>query len=592
MRNFLVPLTGADVAWVNGRLHSRSFDDIYFAPDGPKETLRAFIEPAHVFERIKSSKTFSIFEFGFGTGLNFLTLARGLIDRRINTRVRYVSVDRFPLERTDMKRALSSYRADVAMIDELLSQLPPRVRGWHRRYFNAGRLELTLCYADINEALHEFAVADRQGIDAWFLDGFAPDRNPQMWSPGLFMSMRALTNPHGTVTTYSAAGRVRKALHNAGFKVTRIENQPPQKRHTTLAEIDKKGLTSTFVPRQVVVIGGGFAGTIVARTLAYKGVPVRLYERETQVGAATSAIPAAIQHPRLSSADTPVAAFRLHAYAHAQALLQRFDPVTCVGGLHLADSGMSIERLTEVATLVENDWVTMLNAMEIRQRSHGYIVESGAWFPKSAIVNGPDLCRTLTHHDLIHLALDEHRNHAHAMDAPQIYATGAKLLNPINSLPIEAIAIPGQVDAFSADEATQLISPLVARDGYVASRDSILFAGSTYEYKPWAAGSAAHTNRQRITRLLPDTNIRHMFSFRADRVVTSDRLPVVGSVGRNQWVSWGHGSSGTITTAFAAELLASTLLNEIPIGIPAISPLLAPNRFLLRQQRRPDPLRR
>ena len=93
MSSFLAPLPDPDIVWADERLHSNRFRDIYFAQDGPAETHRVFIEPANLIERIRSESVFSIMEFGFGTGLNFLTLAQILSDHRINTRVRYISVD-------------------------------------------------------------------------------------------------------------------------------------------------------------------------------------------------------------------------------------------------------------------------------------------------------------------------------------------------------------------------------------------------------------------------------------------------------------------------------------------------------------------
>ena len=338
-----------DIVWNEDRLHSKQFRDIYFAHDGPAETRRVFIEPANLIERMRDQPTFSIMEFGFGTGLNFLTLARMVQDSRIHTRIRYISIDNYPLHHADIARALKPFKPDLALVDALLSRLPPRIPGWHRRYFLDPRLELTLCYDNVAAALDEFLTADKRGIDAWFLDGFAPDRNPDMWQPDLFEKMRAISKNGGTVTTFSAAGRVRSSLQRAGFQVERIEGTGSQKRHTTLATLERGGFNPAASPTKVRVVGGGIAGTTVAQTLARKGVSVELSERETTVGSATSAIPAAIQHPRLSAADTLLAFFRIHAYAHAQAMLKGYDAISTIGALHLPDDGMSVERLSDVA---------------------------------------------------------------------------------------------------------------------------------------------------------------------------------------------------------------------------------------------------
>lgn len=580
-----------DIVWSEDRLHSKQFRDIYFAHDGPAETVRVFIEPANLIERIRDQPTFSVMEFGFGTGLNFLTLARLVKDSRIDTRIRYISVDNFPLQSTDIARALKPFRHELELVDALLSRLPPRIPGWHRRYFTDPRLELTLCYNDVATALDEFLATDKAGIDAWFLDGFAPARNPDMWHPDLFEKMRTVTKTAGTVTTFSAAGQVRRSLQQAGFQVRRVEGRQSQKRHTTLATLEGSGVNPVASPTSVRVIGGGLAGTTVAQSLARKGVSVELLEREDNVGTATSAIPAAIQHPRLSAADTLLALFRIHAYAHSQAMLKGYDAVSTIGALHLPDDGMSIERLSDVATLIDKDWMYLLGSTETADLI-GQSTRS-AWFPKSAIVHGAQLCKELAHHERVQISTTtDYEISTGDVELTTIYATGCDISNHVGAIPIEAIVIPGQVDGFSSSQPREPLAHIVAHNGYVAPQHHMLFAGSTYEYSPWPEGDATRTNRLRIEALFPDVPLEHKSVFRANRVVSSDRLPIVGEIANDSWVSWAHGSGGTITAPFAAELIASAMLKEVPPGSIGIPRLLSPDRFRIRQQRRPNPLTR
>ncbi len=580
-----------DIDWIEDRLHSNRFHDIYFAQDGPAETRRVFIEPANLIERIRNESVFSIMEFGFGTGLNFLTLAQLLSDHRVTTRVRYISVDKFPLNTADIARALTPFRTELRLVDGFLNKIPPRIPGWHRRYFSNNRLELILCYNDVVPALDEFLACDDVGIDAWFLDGFAPNRNPEMWRPELFEKLHTITKRGGTVTTFSAAGHVRNSLQAAGFQVQRIEGRASQKRHTTLARVEGHGFQPTSPPTRARVVGGGLAGATVAQSLARKGVSVELHEREASVGASTSAIPAAIQHPRLSAADTLLALFRVHAYAHAQSLLKAYDAVSSIGAVHLPDDGMPMERLTGVAELLGDDWIALLDIDATRELTRQ--ATESAWFPRSAVVNGAQLCDELLKHELIHVSTG-HEGDLNALDdeVPTIYATGCDIPGQIDEMPIEAIVIPGQVDAFAVSGTDNPIHHVVAHNGYIAPRRDVLFAGSTYEYRPWAKGEATRTNKARIEYLLRGVDLELQAVFRADRVVSSDRLPIVGEVASHRWVSWAHGSGGTITAPFAAELIASSILKEIPAGSPEIPRLLYPDRFRIRQQRRPNPLTR
>ncbi|MCY3858942.1 MAG: tRNA (5-methylaminomethyl-2-thiouridine)(34)-methyltransferase MnmD [Gammaproteobacteria bacterium] len=580
-----------EIEWIGERLYSKRFRDIYFALDGPAETRRVFIEPANLIERIHNQEMFSIMEFGFGTGLNFLTLARMLKDHRVRSRVRYISVDNYPLNSTDIARALKPFNDDLDLTDALLSHLPPRVPGWHKRYFFNPDVELSLCYSDVATALQDFVATDESGIDAWFLDGFAPNRNADMWEPELFEKMRSVTKHGGTVTTFSAAGRVRNSLQTAGFRTRRIEGQESQKRHTTLATIEDKGFTPATLPKRVRVIGGGLAGTTVAQTLARKGVEVELLEREHSIGTKTSSIPAAIQHPRLSAADTLLASFRIHAYAHARSLLNGYDAVSTIGAVHLPDDGMSLARLTDVAELLGNDWMTLLDSHGTHDLTNQSI--DGAWFPRSAIVNGAQLCDELVAHDRIQVVTArEYDFPSRHDDIETVCATGCDIPIEIDSMPMETIVIPGQVDGFTLSRNDGAFQHIVAHNGYVAPQSGTLYAGSTYEYSPWPEGEATRTNKARIEPLISNARLEHKSVFRANRVVSSDRLPIVGATAKRSWVSWAHGSGGTITAPFAAELVASAIVNEITPGSTRMEQLVSPDRFRIRQQRRPNPLTR
>ncbi|MCE2407434.1 MAG: hypothetical protein J4G19_08025 [Pseudomonadales bacterium] len=267
-----------------------------------------------------------------------------------------------------------------------------------------------------------------------------------------------------------------------------------------------------------------------------------------------------------------------------------FQAVSAIGAFHLPDDGMSSERLTRVAQLLGDDWMTLLDAQATADRINQETL--GAWFPRSAIVHGAQLCQELLQHDLIQVSTNREYEFPACEDIPTIYATGGEMPDQLVGLPIEAIVIPGQVDAFSIRNSSRPLRHIIARNGYVAPQDKLLFAGSTYEYKPWSDGEATRVNRARIESLLADVSLQHERSFRASRVVTSDRLPIAGKIANQCWVSGAHGSGGTISAPFAAELIASTILNEVPAGSSGIPRLLAPDRFRHRQARRPNPLAR
>ena len=303
-----VALPTAEVDFDGERCVSKRFGDIYFSADGPDEVHRVFLAPAAVGERAQASAhAFTIAELGFGTGLNLVVAAAAT-----RARLHFVSFERYPLSRADLARALKPWRLDHPLVGPLIAAYPPPVPGWHRRFFESGRVQLSVFFGDVGDGLADFRKQQRRGVDAWFLDGFAPKRNPEMWRDGLFADVAALSAPGATATTFSAAGEVRRRLAAHGFTVRRVD-QRPHKRHSTAAVFAATGRTFR-APRAVVVVGAGLAGTATARRLADKGIGVTLLDRGEGVASGASAIPAAVLHPRLLPTASVDALYRLQSF--------------------------------------------------------------------------------------------------------------------------------------------------------------------------------------------------------------------------------------------------------------------------------------
>lgn len=216
------------VDWREGVPVSRRFDDPYFAlSDGLAETRHVFLDGNVLSERCAHATIFRIAELGFGTGLNFLAAVE--LWHRIappDGILHFTSFELFPLSRDEMATALSVWPALDAAI--LLEQWPPEAP------LRLGRSRLDLIFGDARETLPNWAGQ----ADAWFLDGFAPARNPELWEPALLSEVARHTRPDGTFATYTAAGHVRRALQDAGFSV---ERRPGfgLKRHMTIGRLTR-----------------------------------------------------------------------------------------------------------------------------------------------------------------------------------------------------------------------------------------------------------------------------------------------------------------------------------------------------------------
>jgi tRNA U34 5-methylaminomethyl-2-thiouridine-forming methyltransferase MnmC len=197
-----------DVIWAEcGTPESLRFGDPYFTKGaGLDETRHVFLAGNDLPARLRPG--FHVAELGFGTGLNLLALAQSA-----PCAVRFTSFEAYPLSSDDMARALGMFDLPLA---------PDLIRAWAAskgpvRAFDVGPVTVEIRIADARDALPAWSGT----ADAWFLDGFAPSRNPELWGPDLMAEVARHTAPGGTFATYTAAGSVRAALAEAGFDVTR-----------------------------------------------------------------------------------------------------------------------------------------------------------------------------------------------------------------------------------------------------------------------------------------------------------------------------------------------------------------------------------
>ena len=207
----------ADLEWQeNGVPVSIRFDDPYFsANDGLAESQHVFLGGNNLPERF--CEGFHIAELGFGSGLNLLAAWKAWEDAGIRSPLRFTSFEAYPMDPEQMARALANWPELEVYSERLLAG------GMQMR---SETLELTVIIGDAREALPKWGA----GADAWFLDGFSPARNPELWSLDLMQAVASHTNPNGSFATYTAAGHVRRALTDAGFDVTR-PNGHGKKRH-------------------------------------------------------------------------------------------------------------------------------------------------------------------------------------------------------------------------------------------------------------------------------------------------------------------------------------------------------------------------
>ncbi len=210
----------ANITWRNGLPYANAFDDVYFSSDnGLEETGYVFIGGNHLIPRWQTLKQpdFCIIETGFGTGLNFLCAAQHwLIHAPENATLQFISTEKYPLTLADLQQALQQWPQLNEYRHALLSNYPRLLAEGYCQLYH-GRVQLKLCLGDALQQLSQLNTT----ADAWFLDGFAPAKNPDMWQDALFNEMARLSKPKASFATFTSAGAVRRGLSAAGFQVTK-----------------------------------------------------------------------------------------------------------------------------------------------------------------------------------------------------------------------------------------------------------------------------------------------------------------------------------------------------------------------------------
>ncbi|WP_137701168.1 tRNA (5-methylaminomethyl-2-thiouridine)(34)-methyltransferase MnmD [Marimonas lutisalis] len=217
----------AELEWRDGGVPvSTRFDDPYYSlEDGLAETAHVFLGGNDLPERFADG--FHIAELGFGTGLNLIATLKLWRETGQRGQLRFTTFEAFPMTPADMRAAHTAFPEIADLSAEILDQMADNATD-----FALPDLQFEMVPGDARETLPNWHGT----ADAWFLDGFSPAKNPQMWGPELMAAVGAHTAPGGSAATYTAAGHVRRALEDAGFAV---ERRPGfgRKRHMTVARM-------------------------------------------------------------------------------------------------------------------------------------------------------------------------------------------------------------------------------------------------------------------------------------------------------------------------------------------------------------------
>jgi tRNA 5-methylaminomethyl-2-thiouridine biosynthesis bifunctional protein len=500
---------------------------------------------------------------------------------------------------------------------------------------------LTLMLGDAETSLRKL----RASVDAFYFDGFDPNKNPQMWSPSLLRRCAQLATRHATFATWCVAGQVRRALLEAGFAP---EKRPGfgHKRQMLAGKInDRPGLRPPApgpAERRAVVIGAGLAGCTIAARLAARGWKVDILDRQPEPAGEASGNLAGIARPMLSRDDNLASRLNRACFLYLQPALRRLDRLGQPPRRNL-DGILQIGRDDEHAALqrtwlVDNDYpetfVQFLDQAEASQHLGSYsgakldtpTSRGGWWFPHGGWISPPSLCRAWLHSSsgirfqggIEIAAMQPTKTGWRLLDAAGtcvaaapvvILATGAAArLGPAAGLPL--VPVRGQVSHLPADSIPQL-AHAACHEGYLTpALNGLHCLGASYvkESNSELRASEHAENLQRLAGMLPGAeqafDPESMTGRVGFRATTRDHLPLVGalpdlSANLQAGVRFntfprhpglfgllGLGSRGLVWSALLAETLACQINGEpLPLEGDQVD-AIDPARFALRAYRR------
>lgn len=556
-------------------LYSARFND-YFANriDPFHEKQFVFCHGNNLAERFRTADDFVIGELGFGAGLAFLaTVMLWRETAKPDAWLDYLSVERFPLTAESLAAALCRFPQVDNIAPLLAKHFPANIPGTHRLEFPEWRVRLTLY---VNDAVDVFSKLDTK-IDAWYPDGFAPSKNPGMWTPELFHHMARLSYQETTLATYTAASQVRRDLASVGFSISK---QPgfAGKRERIVAifspenrKVYKPAIRPWYRPhdyeateKTIAVIGGGVAGCAAANRLAARGFNVRIYDRESEVAAVTSSNPAAIMKPYLTRDDSlPSRFFRqgyLYSLAHLAALKRKGIDSSFhqTGILTLAKNEDEAARFSAICGDLdpEQQYAELVNSTDrIRELAGEHCADSfnamyfrdGGWldvssYCKALIEEYKNRIEFIPHSDIMEIQSTS-TGHQLFFSNPEldtashqtvVLASGSSLLDSSTTAYCNLTPNRGQISLLETPHSLQTS---LSSTGYVIPQKNRLVFGSTYELGARETDIRESGHDYNCERLR--ANLGEKFSVLTNyqptgwagiRITSKDRLPVSGEI--------------------------------------------------------------
>ena len=558
---------------------STQFNDPYFSlSNGVEETHHVFIQGNQLHEKWLNEhfqkEHFTIAELGFGVGLNFITTSAEWIEQysgkeRSQSHLHYISFEKYPVDKYDLAQCHTRFSLLPKLSEQLTKHYPVLVAGSHRIHFDQFNITLTLILGDALEFLKKANFL----AHAWYLDGFSPSKNPELWSEEIAKHVFRLTHQHGTFATYTAASIVRKNFSAVGFKVKRLDGFGHKREMLTGEKIEptkadalpyeyKNWLNTKqqhYKNKTAIVIGAGMAGSLISAALAKRNWNVTLLEKNTSIASEGSGNPNAIVMPRVSTDHDIQSQLTLQGFLYSVRFFNQLASQSSFnwqqsGAIQLPRDEAQWKRMQQITENQEPppDLLTPISRAHASELCNCEVSKAGWHIPLSGSLTPSLLCNTLLKKYKANISffgdtnirsIEQQHDHWIACSGSD-EKFSADIIILANALSINEFqqtqwcklnSKRGQITYIPQAACNIRPGKIICSDAYITpALDSQLIIGATFITNDKQTELREHEHEENLAKLasmIPSfkLNTEQILKGRAAiRAVSNDRLPIVG----------------------------------------------------------------
>ena len=558
---------------------SKDYEDRYFQVNGFEESKEVYIDGNNLEERWESfsGSCFTIGELGFGLGLNFLTMMHCWLKKERSFNLDYIGIDKKILEKSNLimlEEAFPNLKNEIKVLKEcdIVGH-----NGFECISIPDLKIRLILITEDIQKAINDICVSN---IDAWFLDGFDPKKNPEMWEEDILKTVFDLSSCDSTFSSFTSVGRIRRALLENGFEVSKVSGFGT-KRHRIIGKKFIENKKSNDI-KKIAILGAGLSGSNLAFNLANSNIEVDIYDALTDLNKGSSGGPIASMYPKFSLDNSPRSKFLIASYFFSLNFYIKNLGFENTGLLFYGSDEIKDRWISKILTLGRDDLFELLNDDEVENFLGVSKIKKALHVKKGLYLQPLELKKKLLEHRFIKIipneefvSFSEEKNKVlvdfksglHKSYDALAVCTGKGLKDFNDNLKVSY----GLMAGLSNKDLFNIKKPL-NHQGYIIPKvDGTNWIGSTYEQSP----DLKKENIEEKIKLNHAIFGRKGMSFEiqdiweGERVSARSNLPIASKIPetKNIYCIGGLGSRGLSYAPFLAEIVSSAIQDkQIPLS--------------------------